>query len=156
MPTSKKNPAVRTSPQESSAPSSPGSKGAKQTAIEADAEFRAKLTAEFYEKFSPGDVSERFLVDTLIHNEWRLRHLRELEERLCAPASGAASANLKRIQRIIKWSERNCRNALKELQAGRVLGQGPSQPQRSSATVGKRNLEPIKPFDASFQSIFKQ
>ena len=156
MPTSKKKPASRVSSEEVASASNPAGKADLKTVIEQDAEFRAKLTAEFYAKFSPVDVTERFLVDTLIHNEWRLSHLRQLEGRLCEQASGAASASLKRIQRVIKWSERNCRNALKELHAGRAESRKSPTRGLSIVAFGKGNLEPIKAFDASFQSIFKQ
>src|SRR5580658_10458465 len=39
----------------------------------------AELAAELHEQYSPADPTERFLVDTLVHNEWRLRRLRNVE-----------------------------------------------------------------------------
>src|SRR5580704_1894873 len=42
----------------------------------------AELTAELHEQYSAADATERFLVDTLISNEWRLRRLRAIEAAL--------------------------------------------------------------------------
>jgi len=38
----------------------------------------AELAAEYREQYTPADGGQRFLVDTLVHNEWRLRRLRRV------------------------------------------------------------------------------
>src|SRR6202521_1061365 len=47
----------------------------------------AELAAEYHELYSPADSKERFLVDTLVHNEWRLRRMRRVEAELWQSAS---------------------------------------------------------------------
>jgi hypothetical protein len=42
----------------------------------------AELSAEYHEHHSPADADQRFLVDTLVHNEWRLRRTRRVESEL--------------------------------------------------------------------------
>jgi hypothetical protein len=49
----------------------------------------AELAAEYHELYSPADSKERFLVDTLVHNEWRLRRTRRVEAELWQTASNA-------------------------------------------------------------------
>ena len=39
----------------------------------------AELAAEYHEHYSPADFPERSLVDTMVHNEWRLRRMRRVE-----------------------------------------------------------------------------
>ena len=46
------------------------------------AEDLAQLAAEYHELYSPANADERFLVDTLVNNEWRLRRLRCVEAEL--------------------------------------------------------------------------
>jgi hypothetical protein len=43
------------------------------------AEDLAELATEYHELHSPANPEERFLVDTLVNNEWRLRRLRLVE-----------------------------------------------------------------------------
>jgi hypothetical protein len=101
----------------------------------------AELTAEYHQQHSPANSAERFLVDTLVNNEWRLRRLRRVEADLWAAAAGvllnqrldakrssvvpptgigaafAASApTFERLQRIVNSCERSYHRALKELQ----------------------------------------
>jgi hypothetical protein len=95
----------------------------------------AELTAELHQQHRPANPTERFLVDTLIHNQWRLRRLRRAEADLWQHAPGEA---LERLQRIVNSCERSYHRALKELQ--RL----------------QKKPRPIVPFDASFQSILKQ
>jgi hypothetical protein len=45
----------------------------------------AGLTAEYHELYTPADSHERFLVDAMVHNEWRLRRIRRAK-----PSSGKA------------------------------------------------------------------
>jgi hypothetical protein len=129
----------------------------------------AQLTAEFREKFSPADATERFLVDTLIHNEWRLRRMRRVEASLWEQAlgknspgdafTGDASA-FDRLQRIIDSCQGNYHRALKELigiQKARVKGrQAQSKTAVHSAPRNNKTPEIIEPFDSSFQTLFKQ
>jgi hypothetical protein len=42
----------------------------------------AELAAGYHEQYSPADAKQRFLVDTLVHNEWRLRRTRRVEAEL--------------------------------------------------------------------------
>src|ERR1700678_4845196 len=42
----------------------------------------ALLAAEYHELHAPANAGERFLVDTMINNEWRLRRLRCVEAEL--------------------------------------------------------------------------
>src|SRR6202795_2909571 len=49
----------------------------------------AELAAEYHEHHSPADPCQRFLVDTLVNNEWRLRRLRRVEAELWQSASNA-------------------------------------------------------------------
>jgi hypothetical protein len=113
------------------------------------AEDLARLTAEFHEKFNPVDVTERFLVDTLIHNEWRLRRMRRVEAVLWEQAFGKSPrfgtltttiSSLDRLQRIIDGCQRNYHRALKELVNLR------------KARV-KKGPQTIEPLDSSFQTI---
>jgi hypothetical protein len=46
------------------------------------AEDLAELAAEYHDHHSPADPNQRFLVDTLVHNEWRLRRMRRVEAEL--------------------------------------------------------------------------
>jgi hypothetical protein len=43
----------------------------------------AELSAGYHEHHSPADPDHRLLVDTLIHNEWRLRRMRRVEAVRC-------------------------------------------------------------------------
>src|SRR6202043_3135895 len=47
----------------------------------------AELTDEYHQQHSPAGSAERFLVDTLVNNEWRLRRLRRVEADLWAASS---------------------------------------------------------------------
>jgi hypothetical protein len=121
------------------------------------AEDLAELAAEYHELYSPANVDERFLVDTLVNNEWRLRRLRRVEAELWQSASNAflekntevpacssgdafatAAPTFDRLQRVVNSCERAYHRALKELQAkvGQALppaNPGP-QPQQAERT----------------------
>src|ERR1700678_2517349 len=90
----------------------------------------AELAAEYHELHCPADADERFLVDTLINNEWRLRRLRCVEADLWRAAHNAfldkhteietadfgdaftgSGPVFERLQRIINSCERHYRNA---------------------------------------------
>jgi hypothetical protein len=51
------------------------------------AEDFAELAAEYHELYSPANVDESFLVDTLVNSEWRLRRLRCVEADLWRAAN---------------------------------------------------------------------
>jgi hypothetical protein len=51
----------------------------KEIMFDETAEDLAELSAEYHEHHAPADTDERLLVDTLIHNEWRLRRMRRVE-----------------------------------------------------------------------------
>lgn len=131
------------------------------------AEDLAQLAAEFREKFNPADATERFLVDTLIHNEWRLRRMRRVEGGLWEQALGTSRGEvfttaipaLDRLQRIIDSCQRNYHRALKELislQKARVKNRHAQSTAIRAAPRNKKTPETIEPFDFSFQTLFKQ
>jgi hypothetical protein len=95
----------------------------------------AELAAEYHQLHSPADSDQRFLVDTLVHNEWRLRRLRRVEAELWDHATNAflaanteapacssgdafatASGEFLSLQRVVNFCEQNYHRALKELQ----------------------------------------
>ena len=51
-----------------------------------------ELAAEYHRFYNPANVAERFLVDTLVDNEWRLRRLRRAEVELWEHASNIVLA----------------------------------------------------------------
>src|SRR5277367_5224986 len=106
----------------------------------------AELAAEYHELHAPADADERFLVDTLINNEWRLRRLRCVEADLWrathnlflekhaeigtgdfGDAFTGSGPAFERLQRIINSCERHYRNARQELVA-RAHGRRSPQP----------------------------
>jgi hypothetical protein len=123
----------------------------------------AELSAEYHEHHSPADPEQRLLVDTLIHNEWRLRRMRRVEAVLWEHAADAFLAQhpeaeacnsahafatnagyFERLQRMVNGCERNYHRALKQLVArGHALRSQqaeaePPQPQQS--TTSSANL----------------
>jgi hypothetical protein len=107
----------------------------QQIMFDESAEDLAELAAEYHEHHSPADSGQRLLVDTLIHNEWRLRRSRRVEAVLWehaadsyltqhpeAEACNSAHAfttnagYFERLQRMVNGCERNYHRALKELQ----------------------------------------
>ena len=58
-----------------------------QIMFDEKAEDLAELAAEYHEHHNPADPEQRFLVDTLVNNEWRLRRLRRVEAELWQSAS---------------------------------------------------------------------
>jgi len=131
-----------------------------------------ELAAEYHEQHAPANPTERGLVDTLIHNEWRLRRMRRVEAVLWEHAAntylaqhpdepGCNSAHafvtnsgqFERLQRIVNACERNYHRALKELVArGHALrsSQPTPQPQETNTTfpdIGpfRQNPNPAEP-----------
>jgi hypothetical protein len=104
----------------------------------------AELAAEYHEHHCPADSDQRFLVDTLVANEWRLRRTRRVEAELWQSAhdffivknidttstctSGDAfatdSSTFERLQRLVNSCERAWRRALKELQHLQEVARG--------------------------------
>src|SRR5579862_7483430 len=95
MATAKQIAANRANAQKSTGPSSAHGKAAArynalkhgifstaQIMFDEKAEDLADLAAEYHEQYNPANPRERFLVDTLVHNEWRLRRLRRVEAEL--------------------------------------------------------------------------
>jgi len=111
-----------------------------QIMFDETAEDLAGLAAEYHEQHRPSNPEERFLVDTLVHNEWRLRRMRRVEADLWRTAtimfevhnmvndlpidgpvtSGDAfhadSLIFERLQRVVGSCERSYHRARKELQ----------------------------------------
>jgi len=129
----------------------------------------AELAAEYHEQHAAANPAERELVDTLIHNEWRLRRMRRVEAALWEhaantylaqhpdePACNSAhafvtnSGAFERLQRIVNACERNYHRALKELVARGHARRSP-QPQQSNTTspnIGPFRQNPDSPAPA--------
>jgi hypothetical protein len=123
-----------------------------QTIFTESAEDLAELTAELHDQYGPADSTERFLIDTLVNNEWRLRRLRVIETDLWqsaidrflenhtemqaatpADAFQASGPAFERLQRVINSCERNYHRALKELKTLAAAGNTP-QPEEAKTT----------------------
>jgi hypothetical protein len=110
-----------------------------QIMFDEKAEDLAELAAEYHDHHSPADADQRFLVDTLVNNEWRLRRLRRVEAELWEHATNAflaenieaaacssgdafatASPTFERLQRVVNSCDRIYHRALKELQRLKV------------------------------------
>jgi hypothetical protein len=149
MPTAKQQAASRANSQKSTGPRTTAGKAVSrfnalkhgiyavhQIMFDEKAEDLAELAAEYHEHHSPANPNERLLVDTLVHNEWRLRRMRRVEADLWYRAyntfvvknievtlkctSGDAFATdssiFERLQRVANSCERIYHRALKELQ----------------------------------------
>ena len=162
MSTSKQRAASRANGQKSHGPTTPegkaksrfnalkhGINAQQQVMFTESAEDLAELAAEYHELHSPANADERFLVDTLINNEWRLRRLRCVEADLWRAAtklflethpdvteagSGDAFTNsgpaFDRLHRMMNSCERHYQRARQQLQAAQVArGHGLRTPQ---------------------------
>jgi hypothetical protein len=148
MPAAKQTATNRTNSQESTAPrTTQGQTASRYNAVkhgivattqimfDESAADLAELAAEYHEHHSPADPGQRFLVDTLINSEWRIRRTRRVEAELWdhatntflaehaeAPACSSgdafatASPTFERLQRIANSCDRTYHRALKELQ----------------------------------------
>jgi hypothetical protein len=118
--------------------------------------YLAELAAELHDQYNPADATERFLVDTLVNNEWRLRRLRTVEADLWQTGvntylekhpeieratSGDALATIgpafERLQRVVNSCERNYHRALKQLSVlhvARAHADSALQPEEATAT----------------------
>jgi hypothetical protein len=122
-----------------------------QIMFDETAEGLAELAAEYHQHHSPANPDERFLVDTLIHSEWRLRRMRRTEAELWEHATNAflaknmeapacssgdafatASGEFERLQRIANSCDRTYHRSLKELVA-RAHGLRSPQPEAGPA-----------------------
>ena len=148
-----------------------------QIMFDETAEDLAGLSAEYHEHHSPADSDQRFLVDTLIHNEWRLRRMRHVEAVLWEHAadaflaqhpeaeacnSGDACATnsgyFERLQRMVNGCERNYHRALKELQRqqvapGHALRTPQSEAEPPAESESAPQPEPPKPTSTSSASV---
>jgi hypothetical protein len=127
----------------------------QQIMVGESAEDLADLAAEYHELYSPTNADERFLVDTLINNEWRLRRLRCVEADLWLSATksvqqagevGQAGLGdaftgcgpaFDRLQRIMNSCQRqydHARKELQSLQADRPRPQTIPQPEESKTS----------------------
>ena len=104
----------------------------------------AELTAEYLELCSPADAKQRLLVDTLVHNEWRLRRMRRVEAELWQTAYNAfivenidrtstctsgdafatGSATFECLQRVVNCCERDYHRTIKELERLQEVARG--------------------------------
>jgi hypothetical protein len=153
MPTAKQTAANRMNSQKSTGPRTTAGKAASrynalkhgifattQIMFDEKAEDLAELAAEYHEHHNPADPGQRFLVDTLVSNEWRLRRLRRVEAELWQSASNlflekdseapacssgdafaTAAPMFERLQRVVNACERTYHRALKQLKVGQAL-----------------------------------
>jgi hypothetical protein len=180
MPTDKQRAASRANSQKSTGPRSAAGKAASrfnalkhgiyavhQIMFDEKPEDLAELAAEYHELYSPADAKQRFLVDTLVANEWRLRRMRRVEAELWQSASdlfivknldttvtctsgdafATDSATFERLQRLVNSCERVYHRALKELaQRNHGLPVSPTETQpEPAAPQAQPAAEPAPP-----------
>jgi hypothetical protein len=141
-----------------------------QIMFEETPEDLAELAAEYHELYNPVDSHERALVDSLVHNEWRLRRMRRVEAGLwdrardlfivknldttvtCTSAEAFAtdSATFERLQRVANACDRAYHCAHRELVA---RAQGRPQPEAKPAPAPQpAQSKPAFPPSASFRT----
>jgi hypothetical protein len=186
MPTAKQTAANRTNAQKSSGPRTTAGKATSrfnalkhgiyavhQVMFDEKAEDLAELSAEYHEHYSPADPQQRFLVDTLVANEWRLRRMRRVEAGLwyraynsfvvknievtlkCTSGDAFAtdSSMFERLQRIVNSCERAYHRALKELQRLQAAAHGLNTPEpEASPTPQPQQSTPDSAKMASFSN----
>jgi hypothetical protein len=184
---SRKQPAAN--PANAQNPSSPTTQGQPATRYDAakhgifahtqimfdeSAEDLAALAAEYHEQYNPADSTKRFLVDTLIYNEWRLRRMRRVDAELWQSASNAflaknaeapacssgdsfatAAPTFERLQRTVNACERIYHRALKELQHQKSPKAEPAPPVAEPAVEPSEASQPeqSKPTSANLGSF---
>jgi hypothetical protein len=143
----------------------------QQIIFHESAEDLAELATEYHEFYSPANVDERFLVDTLVNNEWRLRRLRSVEadpwraannlfienhpeigESGFGDAFEASGPAFDRLQRIMNSCQRQYHQARKELQAlqaARPHSQNAPQPEETTTTSASPGSFYTNPENAS-------
>ena len=137
------------------------SQNALKSGLDADSQFVigesrqefAELQDEYTARFLPRTPDERFLVDTLIRNEWQLRRLFRVEAQLweyhtlrasrsegvpLGEAFGTASDVFMRLHRRVSHAERSYKEALRDLQR--------LQSARQSAPAPADPLEHAEPY----------
>jgi len=133
----------------------------------------AELAAEYHELYNPADSHERALVDSLVHNEWRLRRMRRVEAGLwdrardlfivknldttvtCTSAEAFAtdSGTFERLQRVANACDRAYHCAHRELVVARGHALRSSQPEAEPApTPQPEQSKPASPPSASFHT----
>jgi hypothetical protein len=145
--------ANRLNAQKSTGPRTPqgkavSSQNALKSGLDADSQFVigesredfAALQSEYFARFQPLTPEERFLMDTLLRNEWILRRLFRAEAHLWeyhtlradrsagTPLGEALTAGnevFRRLQRRITLAERSYKDALSELER-RQCARGPA------------------------------
>jgi hypothetical protein len=131
----------------------------------------AELSAEYHELCNPADSKQRFHVDAMVHNEWRLRRIRRVEAELWQTAhntfivknievtstctSGDAfatdSGTFERLQRVANACERAYHRASHELERLQAQAQAKVGQALSSADVSAnpgappQTAEPTEP-----------
>jgi hypothetical protein len=141
----------------------------------------AELAAEYHEHHSPANSDQRFLVDTLVHNEWRLRRIRRVEAELWQSASdlfivknldttvtctsgdafATDSSTFERLQRVANSCDRAYHRAHKELERlqevarahGLRAGQPEAEPAAEPAPAPVPQPEQSKPASAKMGSV---
>jgi len=108
----------------------------------------AQLQQDYFERYAPTAPEQRFLLDTIIRNEWLLRRLHRVEGELWAfharqaekaygmelgESFSRAGADFTRLERRIRAAEKACKEALATL---RRL-QAESQPEQTNAETSK-------------------
>jgi hypothetical protein len=153
MPSPKQTAANRTNSQQSTGPRTTAGQAASrynalkhgifattQIMFDEKAEDLAELAAEYHELHNPADAGQRFLVDTLVNNEWRIRRLRRVDAELWehatnifmtanteAPACSSGDAfataapTFERLQRVVNSCERAYHRAMNQLKVGQAL-----------------------------------
>jgi hypothetical protein len=133
----------------------------------------AELSAEYHGLYSPADSKERFLVDTLVQHEWRIRRIRRAEAALWQTAyntfivknievtstctSGDAfatdSATFERLQRVANSCERAYHRALRELELKVARGHALRTEQPEPEPKPAAQPEQSKPTSESSASV---
>jgi hypothetical protein len=139
----------------------------------------AELSAEYHELCSPADAKQRLLVDTLVHNEWRLRRMRRVEAELWQTAYNAfivenidrtstctsgdafatGSATFECLQRVVSCCERVYHRALQELERLQEVARGHAlrtpqpapEPAAAAPTAQPPQPKPTSTSSASFR-----
>ncbi|HWC95769.1 MAG TPA: hypothetical protein VG456_03440 [Candidatus Sulfopaludibacter sp.] len=85
-----------------------------------DPEDFRKLAEEMIETHQPGDVCERFMVDQMVVNEWRLRRYERI---LPHVRTIGTEKDVSRLEKLIASIKRNCRRSEKDLKKMKLIGQ---------------------------------
>ena len=110
------------------------------------------LTTEYYDRYCPTTPAERAQLDILIDSEWLLRRLRKVEaqlwektdiyEQTLHKAFRQDSEIFARLQRRIDATQRNYRNALRELERLQAEEAENAQSAGQTAIAGPPSLSP--------------